>query len=466
VPFDGKKSIKVQLNSPEAMRFTKAGLALLDQFQHKLDDRGQIVGTDTIRIPGGPAFTLYVNPAYNVLMISVPVKEPAVAGFPEVPRIEERKEETRAKKPVIYFQTNYATDSYPTWRSDETMLKGEMVIDEDEQHLEIEVTTETKRKDEPEELDKYTDFLVQTTQRVGEHSSAGEWELVYTREPTFGDYFYFYLWRREVISGHTNIDRFSLPDGTVIETRTQIVNEVLVEEWERKVSSPNPDPPPEGAVGVGAAASYSSTTSGNWVSRSVVSSIDRYAYFTFGATTTETWEASYSDWDHIVPTGYPRPGVRNVSNSWIRELVIVGVRHTLAEGAETSSYTGYPDLWEVESKSGSGTNIAEIDLKIYHYEDEEQEGGESVLYLASWREHDTWPFDPPPDRLVYVVQKNDLYGEHKQFDPVLIWKGNQVATHQTVQDGMPPVPVDLYGRGNFIAAEGDDEQIDERRKED
>jgi hypothetical protein len=73
MPFDGKKTTKVQVSGPAAMEHVKLGLSLMNRFQNLCDMRGQIVGSDTVAIPGGPTFTLYVNPAYNVLTVNMPI---------------------------------------------------------------------------------------------------------------------------------------------------------------------------------------------------------------------------------------------------------------------------------------------------------------------------------------------------------------------------------------------------------
>jgi hypothetical protein len=96
MPWDGKKATKMQVSNPSDMQYAKYGLHLMGQFQNLCDMRGQVVGSSTVAFPGGPTFTLYVNPAYNVLTIQAP------SGGLVVPKrhievIEEKKEEQPQK---------------------------------------------------------------------------------------------------------------------------------------------------------------------------------------------------------------------------------------------------------------------------------------------------------------------------------------------------------------------------------
>jgi hypothetical protein len=95
MPFDGRKSIKIEVTDPIlGPQYAKLGLSFLGQFQNLCDMRGQVIGSNTVMIPGGPTFTMYVNPVFNIVRIETPVPQPIIVASiedvePEYPRITE-----------------------------------------------------------------------------------------------------------------------------------------------------------------------------------------------------------------------------------------------------------------------------------------------------------------------------------------------------------------------------------------
>jgi hypothetical protein len=101
MPFDGRKATKIEVNVPDALNYSKLGLSLLGQFQNLCNMRGQVVGSSTVAFPGGPTFTLYVNPVHNLLQIDAPT------GGLIVPKGKEAEDATVKREehtlPCLYY---------------------------------------------------------------------------------------------------------------------------------------------------------------------------------------------------------------------------------------------------------------------------------------------------------------------------------------------------------------------------
>jgi hypothetical protein len=457
-PWDGKKNVKINVSSPDAVQYAKYGMGLLGTFENLCTMRGQVVGTDTIAIPGGPTFTLQVNPAYNVLTISQPRPSISVPVPTEEKAIVTMTEE-KSLKLALYFKTNFSDYISSYWDTPVRLLKGEVeeIVEASVPKIEITIAGElaTSSQTVLYEYDHCdTTQFAQTT--VGPETY-GAWELfrTYTSGGTV------YVWRRDCIVVETFDYTETSPYG-VFATGTMTRTTTRRDET-KTVNDPTPPTtgsPASDVVGGKIVETEIDTpfvlTGVRVDAKASFASESQHLYFLRTNTRTDTMAMGWAT--HNEP-GYPYPGQRTITEETTYSLVTSGVAHELSTvvltETRTSLYWGMYAVWTQVTRQRTGDYIEPIDLHLYKYDDPVD--GDTPIYLASW--YSSTSSAVSREKMTFLVQKGDICGKPLEFS-TFSWHEEAVADLGTApySGGWEPEIKTCYCRGEFIAVEAEEKR--------